>query len=731
MVYSAMRKSVLFSKTSKTTSLMINRLFEGIILSQTEETKGKDESDMLLYRLIFQCPKDFVEKIRQEEQDRMRSGCRYQGTMLSLNTKFENHYNNDRRMRAVISGMTGNQLTVVVACEADKIELASCVNYIGSVIPGAKFKKKTELTIEDFQREVQYANDRTWIGCEGEDLVDRLGLNIRAKRYLLTEGAMYKIEETICTGEDINKELSFAQLSDIMASDNFREEMERIYSDENEKKFYGHPVHYLVTAGEKKAAQEMIKILVSALVKNKRLLGGRVCSMYDLAGTAYRDEGFDVLFNAMKGGTVVVYLSIYQDTSRVKEYSGLMERFASKMETYGNDILFIFVDVSSQRNIADDAVAMMLKNADVVSIDEGHGDLEDAKAYLKRLAGKTVYKDYSTSDLDVFLPKDKVEYTASDVYQAYNHWYGKGLKTHVYKAYKEQDVVRLAVKNKPRTPYEELQKMIGLTEVKMVVDELCATARLKRTRKRFGIVDENFTMHMLFSGNPGTAKTTVGRLLAQILKNEEVIKRGQLVECGRQDLVGKYVGWTAKNVEEKFRSARGGVLFIDEAYALVEDGNTYGAEAINTIVQMMENFRDDVVVIFAGYPEKMKQFLDKNEGLRSRIAFHMNFPDYNTDELLDIMKRMLEQRQFRLEGQVAERKCRSIFETASKEAEFGNGRFVRNLLEHAIMRQANRLYGGADNDKEISKEEAMTLLADDFEMIGMKKERKTMGFATV
>ena len=109
----------------------------------------------------------------------------------------------------------------------------------------------------------------------------------------------------------------------------------------------------------------------------------------------------------------------------------------------------------------------------------------------------------------------------------------------------------------------------------------------------------------------------------------------------------------------------------------------------------------------------------------------MNFPDYNTDELLDIMKRMLEQRQFRLEGQAAERKCRSIFETASKEAEFGNGRFVRNLLEHAIMRQANRLYGGADNDKEISKEEAMTLFADDFEMIGMKKERKTMGFATV
>ncbi len=243
-----------------------------------------------------------------------------------------------------------------------------------------------------------------------------------------------------------------------------------------------------------------------------------------------------------------------------------------------------------------------------------------------------------------------------------------------------------------------------------------------------GLPDTKASMHMLFSGNPGTAKTTVARLLAQILKEEDVLTNGHIVECGRQDLVGKYVGWTAKIVEEKFLAARGGILFIDEAYSLVEDGRTYGAEAINTIVQDMENYRDETIVIFAGYPQKMDEFLEQNEGLASRIAFHLNFPDYTPGELVSIMDLMVEKLGYEIDAEARD-KCFEICKEASRMENYGNGRFVRNIVEHAIMHQSDRVLRRTC-DLSVSKKEANRLTADDFEMTGIKKQTsKTFGFA--
>ena len=180
-------------------------------------------------------------------------------------------------------------------------------------------------------------------------------------------------------------------------------------------------------------------------------------------------------------------------------------------------------------------------------------------------------------------------------------------------------------------------------------------------------------------------------------------------------------------MEDKFLSARGGILFIDEAYSLVEDGRTYGAEAINTIVQQMENYRDEVIVIFAGYPEKMQEFLQQNEGLASRIAFHLNFPDYSADELTQILELMLEKSAYRMTAETRN-KCLEICENACQEPNFGNGRYVRNLLDHAVMRQAERLFR-ENRGGELSKEEACMLQAEDFEPIGMeKKESRKIGF---
>ena len=177
--------------------------------------------------------------------------------------------------------------------------------------------------------------------------------------------------------------------------------------------------------------------------------------------------------------------------------------------------------------------------------------------------------------------------------------------------------------------------------IKALVDQIINTAKIRQSRSKMGLDNYNVSQHMLFTGNPGSAKTTVARLMAEILKQEGVLETGHFVECGRADLVGKYVGWTAQIVQKKFREAVGGILFIDEAYALVDDTNSFGAEAINTIVQEMENRRDNVIVIFAGYPDKMEHFLSENEGLRSRIAFHLDFPDYNAEEMLQILELMV------------------------------------------------------------------------------------------
>jgi SpoVK/Ycf46/Vps4 family AAA+-type ATPase len=235
-------------------------------------------------------------------------------------------------------------------------------------------------------------------------------------------------------------------------------------------------------------------------------------------------------------------------------------------------------------------------------------------------------------------------------------------------------------------------------------------------------------MHMVFTGNPGTAKTTAARLFARIMRDNGLLSKGQLVEVGRGDLVGKYVGWTAQTVQAKFREAKGGVLFIDEAYSLVEHhSGSFGDEAINTIVQEMENHREDVVVIFAGYPDEMERFLQRNPGLRSRIAFHVPFADYNAEELCQIAELMGKSKGVHFDAD-AQEKLYAVFEDARKRSDFGNGRFVRNILEKAKMNQASRLLE-YDFDA-ITTEEIKTIKAVDITPPPeVKKEvKRTIGF---
>ena len=304
----------------------------------------------------------------------------------------------------------------------------------------------------------------------------------------------------------------------------------------------------------------------------------------------------------------------------------------------------------------------------------------------------------------------------------FDEWLDNKLRRSIYPQYSDMTNLKLAQAEKESkgSAYEELNKMIGLKSAKRIVNDAINMSKAQKLYALKGMSRSDVSRHMVFTGNPGTAKTSVARLMARILKENEIIKSSEIVEVGRGDLVGKYVGWTAPTIIRKFKEAKGGILFIDEAYSLVDDRDgSYGDEAINTIVQEMENHRDDVIVIFAGYPDEMESFLDKNPGLRSRIAFHVKFEDYSVDELCGIAKLMAEEKGLKISEDAME-KTREVMAQAIKQRDFGNGRFVRNLIERAQMAQASRLV--ELNYDDISAED---IVISDY----IPKEKHTIGFA--
>jgi SpoVK/Ycf46/Vps4 family AAA+-type ATPase len=336
------------------------------------------------------------------------------------------------------------------------------------------------------------------------------------------------------------------------------------------------------------------------------------------------------------------------------------------------------------------------------------------------------------TDKKLFLDiNEERSYLAPELVSIFDEWYNVKLKTSVYPQYKDIAVARKeAVKAKPQgTAYEELSLMIGLTEAKDVIKKALNYYKMQKLYEEKGVKKNNPAMHMIFTGNPGTAKTTVARLFARIMKENGLLSKGQLVEVGRGDLVGKYTGWTAQTVQAKFKEAMGGVLFIDEAYSLVDgrDGS-FGDGAINTIVQEMENHRSDVVVIFAGYPDKMEGFLDKNPGLRSRIAFHVPFADYSSTELCQIAEMLSKKNGMKIETAALE-KLERAFDAAKSNTDFGNGRYVRNVFEQAKMNQASRLLEKDFDD--ITSDEITTITEEDIVVPEKKKcEIRRIGFCT-
>ncbi len=591
-----------------------------------------------------------------------------------------------------------------------------------------QLKSYTEITFKEAMDFWEIAADNDYCRSTRKD----------SFRLCVYDDRNYTLEEECFEKKSYNLSKAKKMADEILASPSFFDELERIYSKGNMKEFYGCPVHYRIQSGSKDTALSMIRVLAKALYSNNRLLSTRICvlSDFDAENLSWRNRRVDEIDNLgfhSEGGCVVIntigneeseqYASVSEDTLAIirkfiNKYSGTVQIFVIEDETNPGFSKRLFKE--------------LIGEVDFVKVSEGVGDNAQAKRYMEKLARESRYKDLFGEDAYKYLP-DRKYLTSGMVSSSFDKWSDEVLKKKVYSSYSKIGINTPKKKSrKNNKAYEELMDMVGLDEVKQVVQQIISSYKLSKYKNSYGISDSESCRHMVFTGNPGCAKTTVARLLCDILRKEEVLKTGKFVECGRADLVGRFVGWTAKEVKAKFREAKGGILFIDEAYSLVDNSNSFGAEAINTIVQEMENHRDDVIVIFAGYPEPMERFIEQNEGMKSRIAFHLNFPDYNPDELLKIMDLMLKKKELEMDLP-ARSECKRIFELACDVPDFGNGRFVRNLLEQAIMKQAGRLLPPGIK-KRPSKSEITLLKKEDFQVNisqMLKNETKLeIGFAS-
>lgn len=259
---------------------------------------------------------------------------------------------------------------------------------------------------------------------------------------------------------------------------------------------------------------------------------------------------------------------------------------------------------------------------------------------------------------------------------------------------------------------KELDSLIGLNDIKKLVKEIQAYATIQKKRRDENLNTDPLVFHMIFKGNPGTGKTTVARILGRVLTKIGILDRGHLVEVERADLVGEYIGHTAQKVRDQVKKSIGGIMFIDEAYSLARGGEKdFGKEAIDTLVKAMEDNKDNLILILAGYTDEMEYFLSTNPGLKSRFPIKIEFKDYSIDELLRIAHIMVEKRQYKLSVD-ARRKISAILikRMGDNDYRMGNARLVRNIVENAVRKQAVRLV----HKRSISREDLITLKGEDF-----------------
>ena len=577
-----------------------------------------------------------------------------------------------------------------------------------------------EITFRAFSQMLQQASIHNYI-LSNDEVLENFGLEDLNHWY----GRNRNFDEGLI--EDCPRSAAYATAEQLFSNETLLPELNRIYAAKQKNHAFGHPVHYMIETDDSDTREKMCRLLLQSLYANQRLRNRRYCYLEFKPGENLSRMYYDRLYKSCSGGTVIVRYIPGDDTENDMAASGreTVELLCETMIKYRHQVLTVFClprDATASK-------ALFYANLCTASFVELKEDLmsnERATQFLNLLAIN--YKIPADQALLTAPEPDKC-YLAPELRNLFENWYSHKLKTTVYPQYLETVTVSAQVAEmKPRgSAYEELMMMIGLDAAKKMIHQILNYYKAQKLFADRGMKMDRPAMHMSFTGRPGTAKTTVARLFSRIMKENDLLSKGNLIEVGRGDLVGKYVGWTAPLIQKKFKEAAGGVLFIDEAYSLVDDRDgSFGDEAINTIVQEMENHRNDVIVVFAGYPDQMEKFLQKNPGLRSRIAFHIPFADYSSHELCRIADLLARKKGLKLTAE-AQSKLLDVFEAAKSESDFGNGRYVRNVIEKAQLFQASRLL---DKDPaQITSEDIATLCAEDIEMPTVFREiRQKIGF---
>lgn len=654
-----------------------------------------------------------------EENDSRRI-MREKVRKISMKT---NAFNQLQQYRAYLFVSDASESTVTVG-----VIVKNCSNIIDLI---SEYLRVIEIELKEICfDEITFNSLRNMLSCasrndyirDDDEVLEQFDLDKLTGRY--SRGITY--------GEKIldacDKKSVYEAAERFLTEDTFIPELNRIYEGSAKQNAVGHPVHYMIQTDDRETRKGMCRILLQALYANNRLHSKRYCFLDFRPGESFSSMIYDCLYKSAVGGAVVVRYLANDDTEDDYADCGrdTIETLCEVMKKYRHQVLTVFC-LPRECTASKDIFYENLGNTSIVELKEQFVSGECAKAFLKGLAKDRKIR----TDKNLFERlEDEKGYLAPDLHKIFDDWYNNKLKTIVYPQYRDvvtakREVIKAAPKG---SAYDELSHMIGLDEAKKMINQALNYYKAQKLFADKGMKNDHPSMHMIFTGNPGTAKTTVARLFARIMKENNLLSKGNLIEVGRGDLVGKYVGWTAPTIQKKFKEAQGSVLFIDEAYSLVDDRDgSFGDEAINTIVQEMENHRNDVVVIFAGYPDKMESFLQKNPGLRSRIAYHVPFSDYDTESLCEIAKLIAKQKGLKFTKEAFE-KLYGLFDTARTESDFGNGRYVRNVIEKAKMAQATRLLT-MDFDS-IGSEDITTIASGDIELpkASTKPKTKQIGF---
>ena len=674
---------------------------------------------MLFYKVIMMLPEEEYEareeNVRHERKAEQKRALQIQQAAVECNEEMQ------KAAYCFVSGARDSEIVCgMTICETE--DITKLIRSFTEKIRHVLEVKYNEITFSTWKNLLQraYRNDLIEdVNYVIEDLELDVLDRVWSKGFCFSE---YMISGK-CTFEQVCE-----KAEELMSGETFIPELERIFQG-SKGQISGHPVHYMVEADTCSVRKDFLSILFESLYENDRLKSRRY-SWVDIDPHRTLGHSFDLFYKSSKGGAVVVecpYEDDVEEDDHADTLVGIIDMLCRTMLKYRHQVLTVFCLPRECKRTK----RLLYENLGSVSMIELREDLADhecACSYLKTMCSK---KDIDP-DTELYgnLDLDK-KYLPDELRKVFDEWYNKKLKTVVFPQYKDITACRSeAVKKIAKgCAYDELNEMVGLSNAKNVIIKALNYYKMQRIYQDKGIRRDHPAMHMVFTGNPGTAKTTVARLFARIMKENELLSKGHLVEVGRSDLIARYVGWTAKTVKEKFKAASGGVLFIDEAYSLVDDrGGSFGDEAINTIVQEMENHREDMVVIFAGYPDKMEDFLNKNPGLRSRIAFHVPFEDYGTEELCSIAKLIGKSKGISFtDGAV--KKLSGVFDKVRLQTDFGNGRYVRNIIELSRMNQADRILS-LDPDK-VSEKMLMSIEEADIEVpvIAQTPLKRTIGFA--